>query len=149
MKKKMNVAKEIITCLDLGTIQTLEDFERIHGDDRWLGRIFLEKKAHLELKKQLEDDTRQVHQLFKENEELQEYKDHSEKCWGDLSEEIQGERDAMRWAEVEEYIKAKDEEIEKWKTRAKKEKQENWHLRKENEKYAKEFPDFIKLGCLD
>ena len=65
-----------------------------------------------ELKEEAVENKKLFDTTFGEMMKLKEYKDHSEKCWGDLSEEIDGERDAMRWAEVENRIKEQDEENE-------------------------------------
>jgi hypothetical protein len=70
------------------------------------------EEENKELKEEAVENKKLFDTTFGEMMKLKEYKDHSEKCWGDLSEEIDGERDAMRWAEVENRIKEQDEENE-------------------------------------
>ena len=89
--------------------------------DTTFGEVMKLKKENEELKNKNEDlenmlgDSYSKHDIAHLNDEIAElkkYKDHSEKCWGDLSEEIDGERDAMKWAEVELRIKDLQEENE-------------------------------------
>ena len=90
--------------------------EEINHKNNKLSEWIVENKEIVVENNQLIEDAVENKKLFDttfgEMMKLKEYKDHSEKCWGDLSEEIQGERDAMRWAEVENRIKEQDEENE-------------------------------------
>ena len=66
---------------------------------------------------------------------------HSEGCWGDLSEKIIGERDAMRWTEVEEYVTKLKEEIEEVKSCLEYDEEEAEIVSKD---YLKKLKDFTQ-----
>jgi hypothetical protein len=88
------------TCTDVAICHVASEFVKLKEDTIILKRV---NKKH----------NKNIKELKKENKKLKDEIAICDKNWGDLSENILGERDAMRWAETEQHIIRQQEENKK------------------------------------